>query len=180
MILDIGVSERPRGDINLDVARTKYCNPVASAEYLPIISNSIDKVLCSQVLEHLTNPFLALKEIDRVLKVNGKAEIDVPKPSLTNKAKYHLLELLLNFPSIFMPSYIKRLVTSLKGLKNRDPRWCHRYVITVDFVKRFLAVNSSREIGDLFLKPLTSGRKAKYFKKKPKINTKILLRCSKK
>lgn len=180
MILDIGIGENPRGDVNIDVTRTKYCNLIASAEHLPLKNTCMDKVLCSQVLEHLSNPTLALREMNRVLKSNGVAEIDILKPFFASNSKYRLIELFLNSPFIFTPNYIKRLVVSLRGVKRQGPRWFHRYVITVDFVKKFLKVNNNGEFGDLFLKPLTCGRKAKYFKKKPKINTKMLLRCSKK
>jgi len=183
VILDLGCGENPRGNINLDVTRTPYCNLVASAEQLPIKSLSIDKVLCSQVLEHLSDPALALKEINRVLKPNGIAEIDVPKPFFTSNSRHRLFELLLNSVFIFMPmfgpAYIRRLVVSLRGIRKKDSRWFHRYIVTADFIGKFLEVTNVTEFGDFFLKPLTSGRKAKYFRGKPKINTKVLVKCTK-
>ena len=45
---------------------------IAKAEKLPFENNSIDAVLMGESLHHLDNPNLALKEIVRVLKRNGK------------------------------------------------------------------------------------------------------------
>lgn len=41
-------------------------------EKLPFKSNYFDEVVCKNVLEHLTNPGFALKEMYRVLKKGGK------------------------------------------------------------------------------------------------------------
>lgn len=40
-------------------------------EKIPLQSNSIDIVICTEVLEHLYNPNNALKEIRRIIKPNG-------------------------------------------------------------------------------------------------------------
>lgn len=51
---------------------------VAEAEYLPYASNAFDTVLSHEVLEHVNNDVLAVREIVRVLKVGGRAVIFVP------------------------------------------------------------------------------------------------------
>lgn len=43
-----------------------------------INDNSFDLIICSHVLEHVSNPFNAVKEIYRILKKNGHAIILVP------------------------------------------------------------------------------------------------------
>ena len=43
--------------------------------------NSFDSVMCGEVLEHLFDPFPAVKEAYRVLKPGGKYIISVPHPS---------------------------------------------------------------------------------------------------
>jgi SAM-dependent methyltransferase len=42
------------------------------AHAIPLLSNSVDILLCMSVFEHLKNPFLAAQEIKRVLKPNGR------------------------------------------------------------------------------------------------------------
>jgi len=50
----------------------------ASAYELPMPRHSIDLVICSEVLEHLTNPSQALSEIRRVLKPGGFVFFTMP------------------------------------------------------------------------------------------------------
>jgi ubiquinone/menaquinone biosynthesis C-methylase UbiE len=50
----------------------------AGAQKLPLKSKTFDIVICSEVLEHLPDDSIALKEITRVLKDNGIIIITVP------------------------------------------------------------------------------------------------------
>ncbi len=43
-----------------------------------IASNTFDVIVCTQVLEHVANPFLAVAELHRILKPGGKLLITVP------------------------------------------------------------------------------------------------------
>lgn len=56
---------------------------------LPIEDDYFDAVLCSEVLEHLETPDLAVRELSRVLKPGGKLIITAPFSSLTHMAPYH-------------------------------------------------------------------------------------------
>ena len=49
----------------------------ASAEKIPFPANTFDLVICTEVLEHVDNPSLVLKEIKRVLVKNGEAIIEL-------------------------------------------------------------------------------------------------------
>ncbi len=52
---------------------------LANAKSLPFESNSFEKVICSEVLEHIHDYESVLKEIYRVLKSGGVAGISVPR-----------------------------------------------------------------------------------------------------
>lgn len=179
IIVDIGVGEKQRGDINIDVVRTKHCNLVASAMYLPIKDGSVDMVFCLQVLEHTDNPVLASKEINRVLKKDGEAIIAFPKTFFTNNSFYRLIELVLNLPLIFKPSQLKFLFKSLGGTKERNPRFCHKYKITIEHIAKRFKIVEIEETEDIFLGYLNYGRKSKYFQNKPRIYTAFKLKCRK-
>lgn len=56
---------------------------------MPLENGSIDVVLCTEVLEHLKNPILALKEFSRVMKSGGKLLLTAPFCSLTHMAPYY-------------------------------------------------------------------------------------------
>ncbi len=52
---------------------------VANAERLPFDDETFDKVICSEVLEHIHSYKQVILEINRVLKINGVAAISVPR-----------------------------------------------------------------------------------------------------
>ncbi|TGY88284.1 SAM-dependent methyltransferase [Marinicauda algicola] len=52
---------------------------VGDAGRLPFADDSFDRVICSEVLEHLPDVEAALAEIDRVLKPGGRFALSVPR-----------------------------------------------------------------------------------------------------
>jgi ubiquinone/menaquinone biosynthesis C-methylase UbiE len=56
---------------------------------IPMPDESFDVVLCTEVLEHLPEPALALKEFSRLLKRGGVLILTAPFCSLTHFAPYH-------------------------------------------------------------------------------------------
>lgn len=62
---------------------------------LPYADNSFDKIICSEVLEHVPEPGTALREIARVLKPGGIAVVTVPNEALVNRLKAILRKLKL-------------------------------------------------------------------------------------
>jgi len=51
---------------------TGRANVLLDVHRLPFADNSIDMIISTSTLEHFYNPFIALKEISRVLKPNGR------------------------------------------------------------------------------------------------------------
>lgn len=51
---------------------------VGSALDLPFEDNSVDLIVTQEVLEHVPDPFLAMREIHRVLKRGGRAYVQLP------------------------------------------------------------------------------------------------------
>ncbi|RPI82371.1 MAG: class I SAM-dependent methyltransferase, partial [Nitrosopumilales archaeon] len=56
---------------------------------IPEPDESFDAVLCTEVLEHVPNPIDALKELHRLLKINGDLVLTTPFSSLTHYAPYY-------------------------------------------------------------------------------------------
>ena len=56
---------------------------------IPLEDESIDAILCVEVLEHVENPLLVFKEFSRLLKKGGKLILTAPFNSLTHYAPYH-------------------------------------------------------------------------------------------
>jgi len=79
MILDVGCSNRHRGNVNIDLTinRTAPNFVRCDAHYLPFQKNVFTLTLCYCLLEHLNKPYQALKEIYRV--TNGTVTIRYDK-----------------------------------------------------------------------------------------------------
>ncbi|CAD7963764.1 unnamed protein product [Amoebophrya sp. A120] len=56
---------------------------------IPLPSNSIDVIVCDQVLEHLPKPIAAIQEIHRLLKPGGKFFLSHPYGSFLHNLPYH-------------------------------------------------------------------------------------------
>lgn len=56
---------------------------------IPESDSSFDAIMCIEVLEHLSNPILAVKEFARLIKPNGYLILTAPFCSLTHFAPYH-------------------------------------------------------------------------------------------
>lgn len=74
--LDIGCANSPYAclfpnRIGLDVAPAEGVDVVGDAHALPFEDKTFERVLCTEVLEHLHTPERALEEIYRVLKPGG-------------------------------------------------------------------------------------------------------------
>ena len=81
-VLDLGCDHKPyfplfrpyaRRYVGLDVGRTTpQVDVVGGASATPFASGRFDAVLCSQVLEHVPDPMVTVKEIARLLKPGGR------------------------------------------------------------------------------------------------------------
>ena len=63
---------------NLEIESGDGIDYVGSVEKIPCNSDYFDLVITQEVLEHVASPFLAIKEIHRVLKKGGYAYIQLP------------------------------------------------------------------------------------------------------
>lgn len=63
---------------SLDVDANTNADIIASVEDTKLASNSIGVVLCTQVLEHVSNPFAVACEIARIIKPGGMVICSVP------------------------------------------------------------------------------------------------------
>jgi ubiquinone/menaquinone biosynthesis C-methylase UbiE len=75
--LDIGCANNPykayfKNRVGVDISSAPNVDVVADAHSLPFENESFDQILCTEVLEHLHTPELAIREMRRVLKPAGK------------------------------------------------------------------------------------------------------------
>ncbi len=63
---------------NLDLFPYKRVDITADICNLPFKNNSVDLIICEEVLEHLPDPDSALREMSRILKTTGRIYMNVP------------------------------------------------------------------------------------------------------
>lgn len=68
---------------------TSSIDIVSDIVKIPVSDGEFDVVLCTEVLEHLPDPALAIKEFSRILKAGGSLIITAPFSSFTHFAPYH-------------------------------------------------------------------------------------------
>jgi len=80
LILDLGSGNRKLSEkvISLDIIAYPKVDVVGDAHSLPFKSETFDKVVIQQVLEHVQSYERVLEEVYRVLKPSGKVYIEVP------------------------------------------------------------------------------------------------------
>ncbi|TGD72948.1 class I SAM-dependent methyltransferase [Mangrovimicrobium sediminis] len=99
----------------------------ASALALPFADNTFDKVICSEVLEHIPDYQSALREIERVLKPGGLFCASVPR-RWPEKLCWMLSEGYHNTPGghirIFRARELRRDIETL-GMDHYHRHWAH-------------------------------------------------------
>ena len=79
-MLDVGCGDRPYAQllsgaaevVGFDVPENPYADLHGAIEALPVDDASFDVVLCTQVLEHVDDPPLAVRELYRVTAPGGR------------------------------------------------------------------------------------------------------------
>jgi SAM-dependent methyltransferase len=79
-ILDVGAGGRriAPGVVTVDAVSVPGVDVVGDIHNLPIDADSFDCVFCTGTLEHVRDPWQAVREIHRVLKPGGIVHLDVP------------------------------------------------------------------------------------------------------
>lgn len=119
---------------------------------IPLEDGTMDAILCSEVLEHLKNPILAVKEFGRILKKGGVLLLTAPVCSLTHQAphyysngfsEYWYRENLKDYGFVIEEmtpngDYFKYLGQELFRIKDMAKKYCHKE-LTKEELKNIMA-----------------------------------------
>ena len=70
----------------------RYLQPVdfvCDVTKIPLPDGSLDAILCTEVLEHVTDPMAVLREFGRLLKPGGRLLLTAPQASKVHMEPYH-------------------------------------------------------------------------------------------
>lgn len=142
MILDVGCGKHKRGDVGIDYSRNSEADVIADAHYLPFKDRVFNKVISAVVFEHSPNPLNFLEEQYRVLKKEGKIELE------TDNAQYYLWSVMgargmkhenchEDHYMIFYPKNVMRLM-KLAGFKVNSFQYIKPWKRKLDFFAKLL------------------------------------------
>ncbi len=100
------------------------------AEKLPLRSGSVDRVFCSEVLEHVPDPGEVLAEVRRVLAPKGIFVVSVPNETFIDSVK-----------DLLQATGLARIVQACSGYtfeKRMDEEW-HLHHFDLNLLRRYLA-----------------------------------------
>lgn len=92
---------------------------------IPLESNSIDAIICTEVFEHVPDPIAAIKEFSRLLKPGGKVLITAPLCSFLHQEPFH-------FYGGFTPFFYE-LHLGNNGFDNIYTEFNHKYFSFIAF-----------------------------------------------
>ncbi len=124
---DLKITQERFKDFESDDAEKHLSIIQANGMVLPFADNTFDKVICSEVLEHIPDYLAVLKEIKRVLKPNGQFAASVPRylPERICWAlsdEYHANE--GGHIRIFKEKALKNDIVS-QGFSFKEKHWAH-------------------------------------------------------
>ena len=127
-VLDIGCGRwKTKGAIGVDIIPSKGVNVICDLNKVPypFLDESVDKIMCFEVIEHLKNYKVILKEFHRILKKDGELRLS------TNNVN----------------SLINRLFKTYEH-KDLDPEapGTHKHLFTISELKNLVESNKFRII----------------------------------
>ncbi len=103
---------------------------IATAEALPFDDNSFDAILMGESLHHFDDPDVAMKEVVRVLKKNGKLFIyDFDKGTFIGKSLC-IMEKLLGEPAHFYEVSVLKKMLESHGFCVKVSKYKWRYTVS--------------------------------------------------
>ena len=130
----ITVDKRANEAIRLDI----------SEEIIPFENNEFDFVMCFEVLEHISNPYHAIKEMKRVCRDNGYIHISIP--DYDQQFGYSSHQHAFVYPGLFQLNNFRKFLIQMYLFPEVEQSFRHATTFTVEEDKNY---NFKRRTGSL-------------------------------
>jgi ubiquinone/menaquinone biosynthesis C-methylase UbiE len=152
---------------NKNIPNTEFirCN----AEYLPFKTNTINKIICAELIEHLQNPVDMINESKRVLKDNGSMIITTPNEN-SIWGIYEFLWDKFGRGRNYGETHLRFF--SIKDLNNYFSSFTTKSAFTIFFISPFIALLNNKTLltisryFDMIFEKLHCGVSIIYYTKK--------------
>ena len=115
-----------------------------SEEKIPFEDNEFDFVMCFEVLEHISNPYHAIKEMKRVCKNDSYIHISVPDYDQQNGYSSHQHAFV--YPGLFQLNNFRKFLIQMYLFPEVEQSFRHATTFTVEEDKNY---NFKRRTGSL-------------------------------
>ena len=130
----ITVDKRANEAIRLDI----------SEEIIPFENNEFDFVMCFEVLEHISNPYHAIKEMKRVCRDNGYIHISIP--DYDQQFGYSSHQHAFVYPGLFQLNNFRKFLIQMYLFPEVERQFSHATTFVVEEDK---SINFKRKTGAL-------------------------------
>jgi len=115
---------------------------------IPVVDESFDVILCTEVLEHIPYPILAIKEFSRILNKGGILLLSAPLGSGLHQEPYH-------FYGGYTPYwYEKFLIENGFAILELEPNMKANSFFSQEFIRFMLRSKPWGSISNLFFTPI--------------------------
>lgn len=161
--LDVGCGTQPYASYFSHVARKRACDFNARrgkvdfecpADRIPLPDDSLDSILCTEVLEHVPDPLAVWHEFHRLLKPGGKVLLTTPMCWPGHEEPYDFYR----FPEYGLRRLAKESGFDVLRLVPRGGAWAYLGQVTLHVMPHFIRFGWQRRLTNNFFLRLDAWR----------------------
>jgi SAM-dependent methyltransferase len=162
-LLDVGCGPQPYANYFRHVKRKRACDFNAKrgqvdfecpADKIPLPDDSLDSILCTEVLEHVPDPLAVWREFHRLLRPGGKVLLATPMSWPGHEEPYDFYR----FPEYGLRHLARESGFEVLRLMPRGGAWAHLGQTILHVMPQYLKFSWQRRLANKFFLKLDAWR----------------------